>query len=376
MTYSELLYRLYQKTTEKRRRPKSVPTEYPCIHIAGSNGKGTVAWKIAETLRCNGYRTGLFTSPHISSFRERIRIDGALIPEDEIVKRLKDRIDDDSNFFAITTNIALSYFSDQKVDFAVIETGLGGEFDATSAVQPILTIITSLSLEHTEILGDTLEDIARAKAGILKKGIPLILGPSVPKDLIEPYAAKLECPIFQALPDGNENTATAIEAMKRLPQSLSFDNQGLSSSPPCRMETIPHPDKTIILDAAHNPAALSHLFEEIHQEYPGRPVKCLLALSNKKPVSDCLKIVGQFTKNPAFFECPHYRLHPTALLKKEAGKLGLQSTVCTNIDQLIEKEPKEEVLLACGSFFMMKEIRKQLGINEIKDPDTLREKKS
>lgn len=151
------------------------------IHIAGTNGKGSVSAMIASILRAAGYKTGLYTSPHLLRFNERIRINGRPISDSDIVKFMsiyKRDIDDiEATFFETTTALALWYFKNSKTDVCVIETGLGGRLDSTNVVDPRLTVITPVDIDHAEYLGNTLEKIAFEKAGIIKKGVPLILAP-------------------------------------------------------------------------------------------------------------------------------------------------------------------------------------------------------
>lgn len=150
------------------------------VHIAGSNGKGSTAALIASALTAEGHRTGLYTSPHLISFRERIRIDGTPIPGQRIVeyvRRLKPGIEaGKATFFEAVTAIAFRYFADEKVDLAVVETGLGGRLDATNVLKPLVSVVTSISLEHTAILGNSLTAIAYEKAGIIKRGVPCVSG--------------------------------------------------------------------------------------------------------------------------------------------------------------------------------------------------------
>jgi dihydrofolate synthase/folylpolyglutamate synthase len=151
---------------------------YPVIHIAGSNGKGSTASFIASALQAAGYRTGLYTSPHLVDFCERIRIDGVPITEQRVVdyaQALRAKVGElDATFFEATTIMAFKYFAEEKVDVAIVETGLGGRLDATNIVSPVLSVITSLSIEHREFLGDSLESITAEKAGIMKPGIPCV----------------------------------------------------------------------------------------------------------------------------------------------------------------------------------------------------------
>lgn len=154
---------------------------YPCIHIAGTNGKGSTAHTLAAILRSAGYRTGLYTSPHIFDFRERIRIDGAKVPEERVVEFvgewMRRRPEGLSpSFFELTSTMAFRCFADEQVDVAVIETGLGGRLDSTNIITPVLSVITNISPDHTALLGDTLAKIAFEKAGIIKPGVPVVIG--------------------------------------------------------------------------------------------------------------------------------------------------------------------------------------------------------
>ena len=153
---------------------------YYTIHVAGTNGKGSVSHMLASILREAGYRTGLFTSPHLTDFRERIRVDGEMIPKQKVVNfvdKHQDKMKElDLSFFEMTAAMAFDYFDQSDVEVAVIETGLGGRLDATNLITPILSIVTNVSFDHTEFLGDTIEKIAAEKAGIIKKSIPIIVG--------------------------------------------------------------------------------------------------------------------------------------------------------------------------------------------------------
>jgi dihydrofolate synthase / folylpolyglutamate synthase len=153
---------------------------YPVIHVAGTNGKGSTAAMIAAIFTASGYRTGLYTSPHLIKFNERIRIDGEPILDDDVVlyTRLLERtiVARRATFFEATTAMAFQYFADHSVDVAVVEAGLGGRFDATNVVEPVLSIITSIGLDHTEHLGGTLAEIANEKGGIIKYGVPCVTG--------------------------------------------------------------------------------------------------------------------------------------------------------------------------------------------------------
>ena len=153
-----------------------------CIHVAGTNGKGSVSHMLASILQSAGYRTGLFTSPHLQDFRERIRVDGEMIPKQRVVNfvdKHREKMQElDLSFFEMTAALAFDHFAQSDVEVAVIETGLGGRLDATNVIMPILSIITNIGMEHTALLGDTIEKIAAEKAGIIKKSRPVLIGES------------------------------------------------------------------------------------------------------------------------------------------------------------------------------------------------------
>jgi dihydrofolate synthase/folylpolyglutamate synthase len=155
-------------------------SKFPSIHVAGTNGKGSVSHMLASILQEAGYKTGLFTSPHLKDFRERIRINGKKIPKSSVTEFLKDYRtlfeSFEPSFFEYTFSLAVKYFSDQQVDVAVMETGMGGRLDSTNVVRSVVSVITNISLDHTQFLGETLEKIAAEKAGIIKPGIPVVIG--------------------------------------------------------------------------------------------------------------------------------------------------------------------------------------------------------
>lgn len=155
-------------------------TNFKTIHIAGTNGKGSCSHSLASILQEAGYKVGLYTSPHLVDFRERIRVNGLCISKERVVKFVKDERKFfeplHPSFFELTTALAFKYFDEQKVDIAIIEVGLGGRLDCTNIISPILSIITNISFDHTQFLGDTLAKIAAEKAGIIKKGVPVIIG--------------------------------------------------------------------------------------------------------------------------------------------------------------------------------------------------------
>lgn len=160
-------------------------THFLSIHIAGTNGKGSCSHTLASILQADGYKVGLYTSPHLVDFRERIRINGKMMPKQYVVDFVRDNKDFfeplHPSFFELTTALAFKYFADEKVDIAVVEVGLGGRLDCTNIITPLLSIITNISFDHTQFLGNTLQKIAGEKAGIIKDGVPVVVGEDLPE---------------------------------------------------------------------------------------------------------------------------------------------------------------------------------------------------
>ncbi|MBQ7280225.1 MAG: bifunctional folylpolyglutamate synthase/dihydrofolate synthase [Bacteroidales bacterium] len=178
--------------------------QFPSIHIAGTNGKGSVSHLTASALQEAGYRVGLYTSPHLIDFRERIRINGQMIPEDEVTRFVAQHQrfmqHEQLSFFEMTVGLAFDYFARQQVDVAVVEVGMGGRLDSTNVVAACLSVITNIGLDHTQFLGDTLPKIAAEKAGIIKYGVPVVVGEtnSETKPVFEARAAEQEAPMVFA----------------------------------------------------------------------------------------------------------------------------------------------------------------------------------
>ncbi len=179
-------------------------TRYACVHVAGTNGKGSCSHTLAAILQAQGYKVGLYTSPHLVDFRERIRVNGEMIPEQRVVDFVKDERSFfeplHPSFFELTTAMALLYFAEQQVDVAVVEVGLGGRLDCTNIIQPILSVITNISLDHTQFLGHTLAAIAHEKAGIIKQGVPVVIGEDVEetREVFSKQASAMQAPIVFA----------------------------------------------------------------------------------------------------------------------------------------------------------------------------------
>lgn len=273
---------------------------FKIVHVAGTNGKGSVSTLVAQTLACAGYETGLFVSPHLVSPTERIQINGRPIAKPSFSQAVVDVFqeeEDELNFFEILTAAALVYFARKKVEWAVLETGLGGRKDPTNACTAALSIITSIGLDHTQYLGSSLAQIAREKAGIIKPGVPVISGTSNPsvREIIAKTAKAKNAPLtfvglgepfwessldFQTgctllrAPDGTEwplhalggrqtlNACVAYQAAKTLGVPVralkkAFEQVEL----PGRFEIFKQEKNTLILDGAHNPQAIELLMD-------------------------------------------------------------------------------------------------------------------
>lgn len=216
---------------------------YHTIHVAGTNGKGSVSHTIASVLQSAGYHVGLFTSPHLLDFRERIRVDGQMIDESEVVgfvERYRSKMESlGLSFFEMTAAMAFKYFERCNVDVAVIEVGLGGRLDATNIITPIMSVITNIGLDHTALLGESIGEIAREKAGVIKRGVPVIIGESDPEsdEVFEQVAVEMTAPICFAdqafectdvVPVGGGRSRYTIEALGNgTTRELEYDLQGL-----------------------------------------------------------------------------------------------------------------------------------------------------
>ena len=198
--YKEGLY----NTEELDRHAGHPHRSFLTVHVAGTNGKGSCSHSLAAILQAAGMKVGLYTSPHLVTFRERVRVNGEMMPEEYVVdwvERNRSFFEPLSpSFFELTTAMAFEYFREQKVDIAVVEVGLGGRLDCTNIITPVLSVITNISFDHTQFLGSTLHDIAREKAGIIKKGVPVVVGETVPetREVFLEVAKRLDAPLFFA----------------------------------------------------------------------------------------------------------------------------------------------------------------------------------
>lgn len=400
MNYTDCIERLFQKSASisMRRDLSSIQLldealGYPSrccrmIHVAGSNGKGSVVTKIASALEHEGFRVGLYTSPHLFTFRERISINGSYISEEAVVQRLEEifsieeRLGIRASFFEATTALAFSYFRQMGVDLAVIETGLGGRLDATNVIQPICTAITSISREHAHILGEDLETIAAEKAGIIKEKTPVILGPKARLQSIYRRAEALHAPLFLSKKISQffdeENSAVAELVLKQLPFPVSPESiaKGIRARPPCRFERVGE----VIFDVAHNPDAIFYLLQALHTFFPKRHLRFLVGFSADKEYESCLRHLSDVATHIHLVQAPTARAAPVEMLAGvlDALKVPFYSTheaIADGVRQAHETALRQgELLVVTGSFYIMADAKEVLGIPQPKDIFDLNEK--
>lgn len=268
------------------------------IHVAGTNGKGSVCAMIDSICRAQGYRTGLFTSPHLITFRERIRVNGEMISKDGVanglttIRNLVADWDPHPTFFEVTTALALKYFSEVKIDVVILETGIGGRLDATNAVQSDVSVITQIDFDHEQWLGKTIPEIATEKAGIIKHGGPVISAPQRPEagKVIRVQAAECQAPLefvtelYQRSPIAlrgqhqQQNAAVAIAGIHAA--KIEIDDKAIARGLaniewPARFQDW---DERTIIDGAHNPAAARLLAETWREIFGGQKATLVLAV--------------------------------------------------------------------------------------------------
>lgn len=293
-------------------------TKFKTIHIAGTNGKGSCSHTIAAILQAEGYRVGLFTSPHLVDFRERIKVNGDCISQEYVM----DFVENERSFFEplhpsffeLTTAMAFKYFADSHVDIAVIEVGLGGRLDCTNIITPILSVITNISFDHTQFLGDTLEKIAMEKAGIIKRDIPIVIGETTPetRNVFIQKAKEMNAPIFFAEeynnPIANEldfelkgsyqlkNKQTILCAVSHLPLSISPSSikEGLSHVVELtglmgRWQTI-RERPTVICDTGHNVGGWQYLSQQIKSQ-PCKNLHIVFGMVDDKDIDTVMNML-------------------------------------------------------------------------------------
>ena len=388
--------------------------KFKSIHIAGTNGKGSTSHMLAAILQKAGYRTGLYTSPHLKDFRERIKINGEMISEDFVVEftertmKLSEEIQ--PSFFELTVAMAFEYFAKEKVDIAVIETGLGGRLDSTNVITPILSVITNIGYDHMNILGNSLEEIAAEKAGIIKPNVPVVIGETLPdtKSIFINKAAAMNAPILFAdeeyqvsniisntrtlccdvrstahnckesfVLDLNgsyqtKNLCTVLCAegvlfelgfpIKNDDEKFGYANTKKLTGLFGRWDVISEAPE-IILDVAHNEDGVKQLIVAssklvVGSREPGKTHFVLGVVRDK----DISRILSLFSKDAYYyFTNAHIpRAMPCDELKEKAAAYGLQGLayddVNTAIQAALQHAGPNDRIIVCGSVFVVGEV--------------------
>ena len=379
---------------------------FPTIHIGGTNGKGSVAHTIASVLQVSGYKTGLFTSPHLKDFRERIRVNGIPASEEfviEFVEKHKAIFDIYfPSFFEVNVAMAFEYFKRKKVDIAVIEVGLGGRLDSTNIITPELSVITNISFDHTNILGNTLSSIAKEKAGIIKPGIPVVIGEAEGeiRQIFEETATEERSPIFfaESLPSEylgietingtpvqsfcieeniirtpllgayqKKNMRTAWAAIK-IVQSIGFnltkesiaegflrvvELTGLQG----RWQKLQE-NPTVICDTGHNVAGILYIVEQL-KNTPYKTLRMIIGMVNDKDIDHILLLLP---KNAVYYftKASIARSLPENILKEKAEKNGLHGKSYPSVSEAFEAAKKDaspqDLIFVGGSTFVVAEV--------------------
>ncbi len=381
------------------------------VHIAGTNGKGSTAAMTASVLQAAGYRTGLYTSPYLERFNERMRLNGEMISDGELAEltgRIKDAAErleelgvESPNEFERVTAIAFCWYAKCGAEVVVLEVGLGGRYDATNVIDPPeACAITSISLDHTAALGNTVEEIALEKGGILKRGSPCVLSPDQPEGvrrvireiaageqvpLIEADASRISevtqtgrglCFAWQGLPlrlpllgaYQVPNVCTAlslVECLRTRGWSLpdSAVREGLASvSWPGRLELI---QGRFLLDCGHNPGGIGALCRELDTTFQGRPVAAVMGMLRDKAFRQCL---GEVAKRSGQFYAvspPSPRALPAEQIARVAARSCKRVIPCANVPEAVEAAcagaPEGGLILICGSIPLVGQARHYLA---------------
>jgi dihydrofolate synthase/folylpolyglutamate synthase len=368
---------------------------WPSIHIGGTNGKGSVAAMVERGLRASGLRTGRYTSPHLDRIEERVAIDGTPVDSqlfETVTADVLDVVDSlqrssPPTFFEVSTAVAFEIFRRQRVEAAIVEVGLGGRFDATNVLTPVIAAIVSIAFDHERHLGHTLSEIAFEKAGIAKPGVPLVLGrlPDEARARIEKVAADVGAPIVDAgaattvrrytpltlaLPGRHQldNAAVAVAVLERWsllqsPVPAEAIVTGLTQCEwPARLEWLRVPGGEVLIDAAHNPAGADALASYLEETKLGKLPIVFAAMADK----DTAAMVTALTPAASMFVAttvPHTRARPAEEMAAEIRRYAGDVPVIAVPDpqaavvRALEHAPK---VVACGSIYMIGPLRSRL----------------
>lgn len=361
--------------------------EIKTIHVAGTNGKGSTSHFLASILQEAGYKTGLYTSPHLKDFRERIKIDGKDISEDFVVSFIAQNKsffeENQLSFFEMTVGLAFDYFRQEKVDIAIIEVGLGGRLDSTNIITPLLSVITNIGMDHVQFLGNTMEKIAFEKAGIIKPNIPVVIGEytSETKSVFEKKASETQSEIFFAsdiiqetypsvlLGDyQKQNKKTVLQAIRVLQSQNQFQiseenikdgfwnvvkNTGLQG----RWQQLKQVPK-VICDTAHNKHGLEIVMNQVNNQKFDK-LHIVLGVVNDKDLDDVLPL---FPKNATYYFCrPDIpRGLDASTLQQKATSFGLNGKVYSSVTEAyknaLENALESDFIYVGGSTFVVAEI--------------------
>lgn len=390
------------RIAEAARRCGDPYLAYKCIHVAGTNGKGSTCAYIESMLREAGFKTALYSSPHLLSFEERFQIDGKIIDERqwlEIYYDLKQVADElNLTFFETTTLMAFELFKRNKVQWAVFETGLGGRLDATNIIRPEVSVITRIALDHMDLLGNDLKSIAREKAGIIKPGIPAVVASSCDlnvRDIFRQTCASVGAPCFEvSLSDASDicetasgtsfyrkgkryqltmpgryqvmNALLALEAMERV--SLLSDNasEGLSAAfIPGRFQQISFHQKLFILDVGHNPDAAEVLVDNLKKRFKNESICIVTGIMKDKDYPGILKKYSEIADTIILSRPEVKRASmPEELMKSiPAGKV--HAIICNTIADALSKAMSgpHQIICIAGSFYTVGEACSLMGID-------------
>ncbi|CAM3310176.1 Dihydrofolate synthase/folylpolyglutamate synthase [Aequorivita lipolytica] len=359
---------------------------FKSVHVAGTNGKGSTSHMLASVFQEAGYKTGLYTSPHLKDFRERIKINGEMISKQFVLKFVeKHKSFFESNqlsFFEMTVGLAFDYFRNEKVDIAIIEVGMGGRLDSTNIITPEVAVITNIGLDHTQFLGSTLEKIAAEKAGIIKGGIPLIIGETLPetKEIFKKIASEKNAPIsFAETIDApnytsdlkgfyqKKNIKTVISTLRILQKkgwNISEENiqNGLMNTVKNtglmgRWQVLNENPK-VICDTGHNKEGLELVMKQLAEEEYKNLHIVLGVVSDK----DLASVLPLFPKNAIFYFCkPNIpRGLDASLLLSRARGFGLVGEEYISVSKAYEAALKaalpNDLVFVGGSTFVVAEV--------------------
>ncbi|HEX5223006.1 MAG TPA: folylpolyglutamate synthase/dihydrofolate synthase family protein [Verrucomicrobiae bacterium] len=363
------------------------------IHVAGTNGKGSTCAMLESIYREAGLRVGLFTSPHLVSFRERMQINRELISEADVVRLVTEMqprlatfpVAYHPTFFEVITVMALSYFADHKSDLVIWETGLGGRLDATNIVTPLASVITNIGLDHQQWLGDTLAAIAAEKAGIIKPGVPTLTATSVPEALavIETVAQQNYSPLTRVTSEyassiahsvltGKHqqlNAALAVATVDVLRSAIPVTDAAIRAgltrvSWPGRFQVIRQPDgRTMVLDGAHNPDGIKTLAETLQSSFPNlRPTLIVGMLEDKDWRPMCLQLsslASRVLTVPVSSDRSASGADLAAVCREQLPEV----TACASLSEALSKTGNDALLVVAGSLYLVGEALELLGLS-------------